>query len=104
MKPVNARTVGYVFAVFLGTWHAFWALLVWAGAAQWLLDFVFRLHMIAPAYHVTVFSPLTAASLVAVTALIGFFFGWFAGWVWNYFAGQHGAGWRFEEARARHAH
>jgi hypothetical protein len=86
MNHVRPRSVGFAFAAFLGMWHALWAVLVWIGAAQWLLDFVFRLHMIAPPYHVTAFSLFTATGLVLVTAAIGYVSGWFIGLLWNYFA------------------
>lgn len=86
MSRIQPRNFGFAFAVFLGAWHALWAFLVWAGVAQWLLDFVFRLHMITPAYHVTAFSPLTAVGLVFITAAIGYISGWFIGFVWNQFS------------------
>jgi hypothetical protein len=75
--------MGLAFGVFLGLGHTFWAFLVFAGAAQWLIDFIFRLHMIAPPYQVTGFSLVTAASLVAVTASIGYMSGLFIGVIWN---------------------
>jgi hypothetical protein len=68
MHRVQPRSFGFALAVFLGAWHTLWAFLVWAGAAQWLLDFVFRLHMITPPYRVTAFSPFTATGLVLITA------------------------------------
>jgi hypothetical protein len=85
MNRVHPRFWGLALAAFLGAWHACWALLVWVGAAQWLLDLVFRLHMITPPYHVTTFSLLTAGELVLLTAAIGYVSGWFLGAVWNRF-------------------
>ena len=67
----------------LAAFHAAWAILVWAGAAQAVIDFIFRLHMITPPYSVGPFSVLTAMSLVAVTGIIGYAAGWFIGVVWN---------------------
>lgn len=104
MKRVHPHFFGLAFAVFLGTWHALWAFLVWAGGAQWLLDFIFRLHMIAPAYHVTAFSFLTATALVGTTAVIGYVSGWFIGFVWNHFAAPHAANWQLEDHQPTHAH
>ena len=83
MKRVDAHSVGLAFGAFLGLWHTFWALLVLVGAAQWLLDFIFRLHMIAPPYHVTAFNLITAVSLVLVTALVGYIGGFVIGIIWN---------------------
>jgi hypothetical protein len=83
MSRVRPYSVGLVFALFLGMWHVLWSLLVWLGAAQWLLDFIFRLHMITPPYTVSAFNLGTAAGLVLVTACIGFAGGWAAGAIWN---------------------
>jgi len=104
MNRVRPHSFAFALAVFLGAWHAVWALVVWAGAAQWLLDFIFRLHMITPPYHVTAFSPLTATGLVLVTAAIGYVSGWFVGLVWNHFALRPAAGWQLEQHEPRHAH
>lgn len=104
MNRVHPRYFGFALAVFLGTWHVLWAFLVWAGAAQWLLDFVFRLHMITPPYRVTVFSPFTASELVLITAAIGYFSGWFIGFVWNHFALRPAADWPVAQHEPGHAH
>ena len=104
MKRVNPRSLGFAFAAFLGAWHSMWALLVWVGAAQWLLDFIFRLHMITPPYHVTAFSPLTAMGLVLTTGGIGYVSGWFIGFVWNYFVERPETKWRPAHAEPKHAH
>jgi hypothetical protein len=67
----------------LALWHTLWALLVWHGVTQWLLDFTFRLHMIAPPYKVVAFDFTTAAGLVLVTAFSGYVFGWGIALIWN---------------------
>lgn len=104
MDRVHPPSFGFAFAILLGTWHGLWAFLVWAGAAQWLLDFIFRLHMIMPPYHVTAFSPTTAAGLVLITAGIGYISGWFVGFIWNQFVARSATNWQFEQHEARHAH
>jgi hypothetical protein len=104
MKPIRPRSFGFAFAAFLGIWHAFWAFLVWAGAAQWLLDFVFRLHMIAPAYHVTAFNLFTAATLIMFTTAVGYVTGWFVGFLWDHFVVGHTSEWHVEHRQASHAH
>jgi hypothetical protein len=71
MNRVQPRSFGFALAVFLGAWHTLWAFLVWADAAQWLPDFVFRLRRITPPYRVTAFSPFAATGLVLITAAIG---------------------------------
>jgi hypothetical protein len=83
MKRVQASSVGLVFAAFLATWHAFWVLLVAFGAAQPVMDWIFRLHMIEPVYRISGFNPLTAGELILVTAAIGYIGGFVAGTIWN---------------------
>jgi hypothetical protein len=83
MNRIHPHTFGIAFAGFLALWHVLWAFLVWIGAAQWLIDFIFRLHMITPPYKVTAFSFGVAAALVLVTASIGYVSGFVIGTIWN---------------------
>jgi hypothetical protein len=85
MNRTNPHSLGLVFGIFLAVWHALWSLLVWLGAAQPLIDFIFRLHMITPPYKIAVFNLGTAAALVAVTAGIGYVVGCAVGIIWNRF-------------------
>jgi hypothetical protein len=86
MNRIHAHSLGLAFGVFLALWHILWALLIWIGAAQWLLDFVFRLHMITPPYKVVAFNFATALALVLITACIGYFTGFVIGVIWNRWA------------------
>ena len=83
MKHVRPHTVGLVFGSFLAIWHVLWSVLVAAGAAQAVIDFIFRLHMITPPYKIAEFHLSTAAGLVLVTAGIGYIVGWAVGFIWN---------------------
>jgi len=85
MNRTNPHSLGLVFGIFLGMWHALWSLLVWLGAAQPFIDFIFRLHMITPPYKIAVFNLGTAVALVAITAGIGYAMGVVVGLIWNHF-------------------
>jgi hypothetical protein len=86
MNRIHPHSVGLAFGIFLGLWHALWSALVWIGAAQWLIDFIFRLHMITPPYKIMAFSFGMALSLVVVTTCIGYAVGLAMGIIWNRFA------------------
>jgi hypothetical protein len=85
MSRTNPHSFGLVFGIFLAAWHTLWSLLVWLGAAQPLMDFIFRLHMITPPYKIAAFDLGTAALLVLVTAGIGYAMGCVVGFIWNRF-------------------
>ncbi len=86
MNRLSPHSVGLTLGTFLALWHTVWAALVWAGAAQPVIDFVFWLHMIAPPYKIAAFNPGLALSLILVTAGIGYAFGSAAAVIWNRFA------------------
>ena len=85
MKRVQPHFLGVAIGLPLGIWHAGWSLLVWMGWAQWILNFIFQLHMITPPYTIAGFSFLTAIQLVAVSAGVGYSLGLFFAVVWNLF-------------------
>ena len=84
MTRIRPHNLGLALGGLLALWHAIWGGLVFAGGAQWLLDLIFRLHMIAPPYMVTPFDLGTAITLVVVTGAIGYLGGFFIGLVMNY--------------------
>lgn len=88
MLTVSVAKTGLVFGVFVGGFHALWAVLVAVGWAQPLLDFIFRLHFIDPPYHINAFSLPTAALLVGVTAGLGMLGGAGLAIAWNVIAGR----------------
>lgn len=67
----------------IGGWHGLWALLVLLGWAQPLMDFVFWAHMINPVYVVKAFDPKAAATLVVITFIMGYAFGFVGALLWN---------------------
>ena len=79
----NLNKVGLVIGALIGGWHLLWSLLVLIGWAQPLMDFVFWAHMIKPIYVVKPFDPLAAVTLVVITAVIGYGFGFVGALIWN---------------------
>lgn len=83
MNTIQPGRVGMVFAALFGGGHLLWSLLVAAGWAQPLVDFLFQIHFIKPVYQIQPFHPGTALLLIAVTSGVGFGGGWILGVVWN---------------------
>jgi hypothetical protein len=72
-----------VIGALLGGWHLFWALLVAIAWAQPLLDFIFWAHMIRPVYVVKAFDPVAALTLIVITSVTGYIFGYAGAILWN---------------------
>jgi len=84
MGTVNPNKAGLVLGVLIGGWHLLWAILVAAGWAQVLLNFVFWMHFIRPPYTVGPFSAGIALILIVVTATFGYAMGYVLGVLWNW--------------------
>jgi hypothetical protein len=82
-KQVNNGKAGLAVALVLGGFHFGWALLVAAGWAQPVIDFIFWVHFIKPVYSIEPFELIRAAMLVAMTAGVGFAIGIAFALVWN---------------------
>jgi len=83
MQTVDANKTGLSLAVLLGGSHLVWVLLVLAGLAEPLVDFIFWLHLIKPVYTIEAFATGRAVGLVALTAVVGYIVGWLFGLIWN---------------------
>jgi hypothetical protein len=59
----------------LSSLHVCWVILVALGLAQPLLNLIFKLHMLNSPFEVQPFNPSLAIGLVAITFLIGCFYG-----------------------------
>ena len=80
---VSKHKAGLALGLILGLWHSTWSLLVAVGFAQFLIDWIFRLHFIQPPYTIAAFRFGLAITLIAVTTGIGYVFGWLLAAVWN---------------------
>ena len=80
ISPLKA---GVTFGTLLGACHFFWALLVALGWAQPLIDFVFWMHLIQPAFVIRPFSLPAAAALVVFTSIAGFVIALLFAVLWN---------------------
>jgi hypothetical protein len=83
MHHLNPSKTALVCAVFAGSVHALWALLVALKLAQPFTDFLLWSHMLALAYVVKPFDPAAALASVAITAFIGYLIGYFFSKIWN---------------------
>ena len=81
---ISKNKLGLVLGSAFGLWHFAWALLVAFGIAQWLIDWVFKLHFIQPVWVITAFQPVLAVALIVVTSAVGFITGWVAAAIWNW--------------------
>ena len=83
MVTIRPDRTALILAILLGSWHLVWALLVAAGWAQPLIDFIFWIHFIQPVYAIQKFNIGIALLLVGVTAAIGYVIGWIFAVLWN---------------------
>lgn len=80
---LNTQKAGCTLGLVLGGWHLAWSALVAMGVAQTVLDFLFWIHFISPAYTVEPFAIGRASVLVAATLAIGYVLGASFAALWN---------------------
>ncbi len=83
MVTIRANRAALILAILLGGWHLLWSVLVAAGWAQPLIDFIFWIHFIRPVYVIERFNIGIALLLIGVTAAIGYAIGWIFAVLWN---------------------
>jgi hypothetical protein len=74
---------GLALGALVAAWHLVWSVLVAAGLAQRVLDFVLWVHFIEVPARIAPFDAVLAATLVAVTFALGFVMGWVLAALWN---------------------
>jgi hypothetical protein len=79
----SPNRVGLVVGTLIGGWHLFWSILVLVRWARPIIDFIFWAHMIQPVYIIKAFNPLPAITLIVVTSVVGYIFGFIGGLIWN---------------------
>ena len=82
-KHLSVINVGLALAIVTSGFHLGWSLLVAAGWAQPVIDFVFWAHFIKPIYAVEPFELSRAVVLVGMTAGVGFAIGSAFALGWN---------------------
>ena len=86
MNRIHPHSLGLVMGTFLATMHVIWSILVFFGGAQWLINVIFKLHMMSPIVMVTQFNLTKAVLLIIVTGCIGYIAGRLLGTIWNRYA------------------
>ena len=81
---INRHKLGLVLASFMGISHSLWVWLVLTGMAQTVINWIFRLHFIEPAYVITPFDIGVATTLIVLTSAIGYLTGWMVAAIWNW--------------------
>lgn len=79
----NPNKVGFVFGVVFSGMHLLWSILVLLGVAQALYSFILWAHMAHADVTVGPFDISAAATLIIVTAIIGYIVGYMGAQVWN---------------------
>lgn len=80
----DKNKTGIAFGAFIALWHLLWSVLVVAGLAQGLINFIYMVHFLNNPFTVSAFNITTALTLIIVTAIVGYVFGWVFAYIWNW--------------------
>lgn len=81
---ISPAKTAITFAVLFGGLHLVWSILVALGWAQAIIDFIFWAHMINLPVVISAFDLTATVTLVVITSIIGYIFGYFMAIIWNY--------------------
>ena len=84
MNTLDKNKVGLALGLFMGLFHAVWAILVALNWAKPFMDWILHLHLMTLSYTVGPFHFMTAVWLVVVTFVIGYIGGWVLAAIWNW--------------------
>lgn len=93
MRRISPIKTAVALGSVTGLWHLSWALLVGAGWAKPVLDFILELHFIKVSYALASYSVTTAGSLVLLTFAIGALMGFVFALIWNWLTLESAAEW-----------
>lgn len=83
IQPLSPNKAGLAFGALLGLFHLCWSILIALGWAQFIIDWIFKFHMIQPVYQVMPFSWSMMISLIIITSVFGYILGYVFGLLWN---------------------
>lgn len=82
MKLTPNKT-GLVVGAVAGLWHFIWGLFVVLGLASAILNFIYSIHFLSNPFTVQPFNAVKWVTLIAVTAAVGYIFGYVFAAIWN---------------------
>ena len=80
---INKNETGLTFGFLISSLHVFWSVLVAFGWAQAFMNFVFDIHMLNIPIVIMPFDLVKEVTLIVVTFIIGYIFGWLMAFFWN---------------------
>ena len=84
MERMQNHKVGLALGGVIASWHMLWSLFVVTGFAQGLLDFIYSIHFLTNPFTVMDFNFVHAITLVVVTGVVGYIFGYYFSMLWNW--------------------
>jgi len=80
---IDKNKTGLTFGFLIGSFHLAWSVLVALGFAQILINFILKVHMISMPITILPFNIVHAITLIIVTFVVGYVFGWLMAFFWN---------------------